>query len=175
MSNRFSLAFATALFVAIGCVAAPAHAQVSKEGQVKAALLFNCGQYFDFPSSAFASASAPLVIGFFGDCEFRPALEAGIAGKTAKGRPIEVQTVASATDAAKVHILYVSSGNNPAAIAKQLNGSPVLTVAETESFLDDGGVVKFLLENNKVRFSISTANAGKAGLKIDEKLLKLAK
>ena len=51
---------------------------------------------------------------------------------------------------------------------------PVLTVGETVQFLRDGGMVRFYVENNKVRFQISQKNAEAAGLKISSQLLMLA-
>ena len=52
---------------------------------------------------------------------------------------------------------------------------PVLTVGETVQFLRDGGMVRFYIENNKVRFEISQKNAEQAGLKVSSQLLMLAR
>ena len=51
---------------------------------------------------------------------------------------------------------------------------PVLTVGETAQFLRDGGMVRFYLQNNKVRFQINQKNAEAAGLKVSSQLLALA-
>jgi hypothetical protein len=51
----------------------------------------------------------------------------------------------------------------------------VLTVGETEDFAEDGGMIAFLVEENKIRFEINLEAADKAKLKISSKLLALAK
>ena len=51
---------------------------------------------------------------------------------------------------------------------------PVLTVGETTQFLRDGGMVRFFVEDNNVRFQINQKNAEAAGLKISSQLLMLA-
>jgi hypothetical protein len=52
---------------------------------------------------------------------------------------------------------------------------PVLTVGESQYFVQQGGVIGFCLVENKVRFNINLEAAGKARLKISAKLLALAK
>jgi hypothetical protein len=51
----------------------------------------------------------------------------------------------------------------------------VLTVGETEQFVQDGGIIGFLLAEKKMRFEINLESAEKSGLKISAKLLALAK
>ena len=53
-------------------------------------------------------------------------------------------------------------------------GKSVLTVGEAENFLQEGGIIKFHLESNKVRFAINNAVAQTAHLVISSKLLRLA-
>jgi hypothetical protein len=51
----------------------------------------------------------------------------------------------------------------------------ILTVSDTQEFLDAGGIVNFIIEDNKVRFDINLTASEKAGLKIRSQLLRLAK
>ena len=50
----------------------------------------------------------------------------------------------------------------------------VLTVGEAPGFLTQGGIFRFELEDNKVRFSVDLKNANKAELTIQSSLLRLA-
>jgi YfiR/HmsC-like len=50
----------------------------------------------------------------------------------------------------------------------------VLTVADMDGFLDEGGMIQFLSEDDRVRFAIDVDAAGRATLKISSKLLSLA-
>ncbi|MCJ7729928.1 MAG: YfiR family protein, partial [Sedimentisphaerales bacterium] len=51
----------------------------------------------------------------------------------------------------------------------------VLTVGDTSGFIESGGVINFMLEENKIRFDINLTAAEKTGLKIRSQLLRLAK
>ena len=53
----------------------------------------------------------------------------------------------------------------------RLKGVPVLTVGETEDFLDQGGIINFMLKGQSIRFEISVLSAQSAGLKLDARLL----
>jgi hypothetical protein len=51
---------------------------------------------------------------------------------------------------------------------------PVLTVGESSNFLIDGGMIRFHLEEGKVRFDINLAAAESSHLEISSRLLLLA-
>jgi hypothetical protein len=73
-------------------------------------------------------------------------------------------------------MLFLSrdEARNQAAILKSLRGTPVLTVGETDNFLSDGGMIRFHLEENRIRFDIDLDAAESAHLKISSRLLLLA-
>jgi hypothetical protein len=48
-------------------------------------------------------------------------------------------------------------------------------VGEADHFVQDGGMIGFFLDDNKVRFNINLDAAGRAKLKISARLLALAK
>jgi len=51
----------------------------------------------------------------------------------------------------------------------------VLTVGESERFVQEGGMIGFLLEDNKIRFEINLDAAVHARLKVSSRLLAIAK
>jgi hypothetical protein len=51
----------------------------------------------------------------------------------------------------------------------------VLTVGDMNGFLESGGVINLIMENNKVHFEINISAAKRAGIAIRSQLLKLAK
>ena len=77
----------------------------------------------------------------------------------------------------KCHLLFIcpSEKNNINEIIDLVKNQSVLTVADTQEFLDAGGIVNFVIEDNKVRFDINLTASEKAGLKIRSQLLRLAK
>ena len=52
---------------------------------------------------------------------------------------------------------------------------PVLTVGETDAFMRAGGVIRFYLDDGRVRFEINPDAAARAGVKVSSKLLNLAR
>ncbi len=61
------------------------------------------------------------------------------------------------------------------AILEDVKGNSVLTVGESGHFAQEGGMIGFCLEENKIRFEINLEAAQKAQLKISSRLLALAK
>jgi len=49
-----------------------------------------------------------------------------------------------------------------------------LTVGETESFLQEGGIINFAIRSSRVRFDIDLDAAHRAGIQISSKVLSLA-
>jgi len=47
---------------------------------------------------------------------------------------------------------------------------PILTVGETANFLSDGGMIRFHIENDKIRFDINLGDAEASHLKISSRL-----
>ncbi|HEX3130711.1 MAG TPA: YfiR family protein, partial [Thermoanaerobaculia bacterium] len=98
-------------------------------------------------------------------------------GETVGERGLLVQRPDSLDDLRDCHVLFVSRserGRLPEVLA-QVQGEPVLTVGDTDGFLKAGGIINFVLDENKVRFQINPEAAERSRLKISSKLLRLAK
>ncbi|MEO6474700.1 MAG: YfiR family protein [Luteolibacter sp.] len=155
---------------------APAEADVSKEYQLKAAFLYNFAKFVEWPASGFATPESPLVIGVFRANPFGDELEKAVKGRKINGHPIVVSQVSSVAAARQTQILFVGASQNAklGELKGALQGTPVLTVGESEEFARQGGMVTFTLQNDSLRFAINKDPAQKAGLKISSQLLKLA-
>ena len=77
----------------------------------------------------------------------------------------------------RCHLLFICPSEKKTVneIIGLVKNQGVLTVADTQGFLDAGGIVNFVIEDNKVRFDINLTASEKAGLKIRSQLLRLAK
>jgi hypothetical protein len=58
---------------------------------------------------------------------------------------------------------------------ESVRGASILTIGETSQFSQLGGMIKFVIQDNKVRFEINAAAAGQTPLKISSKLLALSR
>lgn len=169
-----TLALVSAVLMAIG------HSQAQdsppSEYRLKAAFLFNFAKFVEWPPEAFAEKTSPFILGVLGDNPFGNELEQTVAGKKVNDYPITVQTFRTAAEATNCHILFISNSEKKRLpeIIQRLHGTAVLTVSETERFIETGGMINFVSENNKIRFQINDEAAKAAGLKISSKLLSLA-
>jgi uncharacterized protein DUF4154 len=147
------------------------------EYQVKAAYLFNFLKFVEFPNESFADPLAPIIIGIVGDDPFGSALPQVVTGKTVQGRDLVIRSYRAGEDLRGAHILYISASEKKRlpVILSSLHGSSVLTVADMDGFLEAGGMIQFLNENDRVRFAINVDATNRARLKMSSKLLSLAK
>jgi hypothetical protein len=75
-----------------------------------------------------------------------------------------------------VHLVFISAGDEERWIdtIKAFQKTAVLTVGESDKFLQTGGIISFTREADKVRFEVNQDSMEDAGLKINAQLLKLA-
>jgi hypothetical protein len=156
--------------------AEPAQTVAYTEYQIKAAFLFNFTQFIEWPTNAFADADAPLVIGILGNDPFGGALSQTIEGETVRGRKVVLRTFKRPEEARACHLLFISRSEQSrlSQVLAALKDTPVVTVSDADQFVRRGGMIGFVMIENKVRFDINPQTAAKAGLKISSKLLKLA-
>lgn len=165
------------LLVSNGSPLAFAQSDSPSEYQVKAAFLFHFAQYVDWPPEAFQNASAPLTYCTLGEDPFHGALEASLNGKTIGTHPLRIKHLKQNRDANGCQVLFLSAAEEKSVVEslERLRGAPVLTVGDSENFARDGGMIRFCLQDNKVRFEINVSAAEHAGLRISARLLALAK
>ena len=100
--------------------------------KVQAAWLKNFADFTDWPEGAFASASAPFVIGILGDDAFAVVAQRLFQAEKIKGRAVETRKCGGAADAAKCQLVFIGAAekNNLGQILNQLKSASVLTVGE---------------------------------------------
>jgi len=166
----------------------------SQEYQIKAAFLYNFIKFVEWPEEKVADSNEPITIGIIGKDPFGKAFEP-LKGRQAKGRKVVVKRIKgfeglkknSEKDKTeldrkikairKCHVLFICSSEKEHLkdIINTVKYDGVLTIDGMKGFLEFGGIIKFLMEEKKVRFEINLAAAKRAKLKIRSKLLRLAK
>jgi hypothetical protein len=147
----------------------------SLEYQVKAAFLLNFTKFIEWPPSAFRQPDSPVSICILGVDPFGDALDQILSGEVVSGRKVVAQRIKSAPQPKACQALFVSKPERDIGKMLPVLGPGVLTVGEGESFIRDGGMIAFVIENRRVRFEINQATAENAGLKLSSKLLSVAK
>jgi hypothetical protein len=147
------------------------------EGELKAAFLFNFTKFVEWPAEAFSSTNAPIRFAVLGDEDFGTRLKALLVDKKAHGRSFEVETINSGQEAKGFHIVFVPGPESRKAlpILEVTNKRPVLTIGESDQFLDQGGIISLFFDEEQLAFDVNAESARKGGLEISSKLLRLAK
>ena len=146
------------------------------EYEVKAAFLVNFAGFVRWPAAVFANAASPFVVCVAGEdpfgAAFEPFKQNRVAGRSLVVHPID----AAATLPGNCHILFVAGSEAPrlSGILGALGKAPVLTVSDLEDFAVAGGMIRFYLRDEKIRFEINQQAAEVTGLKVDARLLKLS-
>jgi hypothetical protein len=155
-----------------------AHAQSNPaEYQLKAAFIFHFAQLVDWPTHALGPANRPLILCTAGENALSGILEATVQEKQIASRSLEVRHLQERDSPGGCQVLFIVGRNKKrvAAILAFLNGAPILTVGETDDFIQQGGMIGFCLQGKKIRFDINLNAAQRANLKISSRLLLLAK
>ncbi len=164
--RRIGLLAAAMVAFQIGVTAQRAPATAS---DIKAAYLYQFGHYVEWPA-----ALADLTICVSGDDAVAAALESLSRGDTGAGRVVvRREPAAAASDMCR--ILFIGRDDpNAAARLKTLDGKPTLAVGDDRGFLHGGGMIAFIPQGQKIRFSVNLVAAQAAHLRVSSQLLRLA-
>jgi hypothetical protein len=181
MTSRYSESprrCAVALFLAL-CFWLPMGAEEAppaSEYHVKAVFLLNFLKYVEWPAAAHSATNSPFKIVQAGEDRFAPDFAAFVKSKTIDHRGVALKHSGASDDWERCHILFVSGSErrNVRNILSPMKGRPVLTVGESDNFIAEGGMINFVMKDNKVRLHINLVAAEKAGLKISSRLLGIA-
>lgn len=172
---------------------------VEAEYQIKAAFVYNFMKFTEWPDEKGAASSdeSPMIIGILGDNPFGKSF-VPIQEKTIREHPIQVvefpsflefrRQYKSTNEAANkysltyknkmhtCHVLFIcdSEKSNIAVLLPMLQQGKVLIVSDIPRFIDNGGIIGFIKQDNKIRFEINMDESEEQGLHISSQLLKLA-
>lgn len=146
------------------------------EYEVKAAYIYNFAKFVEWPSIRARDGEAAISICLVGKDPFGPVLDA-IEGKAVGNRKIRIRRNLPLRDLKGCDSLFISNSEEGhlGRLLEEVQGLPVLTIGDTNSFAERGVIVNFYREDNRVRFEINPKAAARAKLKISANLLRIAK
>jgi len=156
--------------------ACPATRAATSEFQLEAVFLFNFTQFVEWPAHTFATADSPLLICVLGDDPFGEMLDSIVQGESVNGHPLMVERHRDAAMVNRCHVLFFAPSEIKTfkPVLQGLKNTSVLTVAGFEGFALNGGVIRFLVMDKKLRFRINMNAMRDAKLNISSKLLRQA-
>jgi hypothetical protein len=145
--------------------------------EFKAVFLSKCLPYVRWPSDSLPARDEPIILGLFGYDPFNGLIQQLLSTQTIDGHKVEVRVLPDADRLEGCQVLYVPDDKlrDWLELKPEGAGRGVLTVSvdTTGKFLESGGVFNLLVDERKLE--ISRRAADKAGLKINSKLLRIAK
>ncbi len=152
----------------------------SSEYLIKAGFIYNFAKFVEWPAAAFPQPDSPIVIGILGTDPFGNLIDRVIENKKIGARGLVVKRLKWGTalkDLTECKILFVGASEKAHLddLVQIVKNLPILTVGETPGFAERGGVIRFVLEDNRVRFEINVEAAHQADLTISSRLLTLAR
>jgi len=127
------------------------------EYQLKAAFLANFAKFVEWPAQTFPDGAAPVFVGIVGDDPFGRDIDDTFKGKALQGHPMAVRRVDWRDDLTRYHILYVSASEKRrlADILRQTESSSALTVSDIDGFCAAGGIIAFVMADERIRFEVN--------------------
>ena len=152
----------------------------ASEYLIKAGFIYNFAKFVEWPTTAFSQPDSPIMIGVLGTDPFGSVLDRLVEDKKIGLRGFVVKRYKwgkDLKDLKECKILFVSASEKAHIdeIVQAVKGLPILMVGETPGFAERGGIIRFTLEDNRVRFEINVDAAHQADLNISSRLLTLAK
>lgn len=172
--KRFSLSIISFLLILFFACNLHAEEAIYTEYEVKAAFLYNFTRFVEWPESA--SLKNTFIIGVLGDDSFGAILEQTINSKTVQGRNIVIQRFNDFERINSCDILYIGHFSQFPLdqVLSHVSSPGILTIGDSNDFIQKGGMIHLYLLDNKLRFEINLKAAAHSGLKISSKLLSLA-
>jgi len=98
-------------------------------------------------------------------------------GTKVQGRKIEVRSVRNEESLKNCKVLFIGSPEpkSRAKLLESVKGAQMLTVGDDPGFLEAGGILEFSYAGNTIQFTVNLQAARNASLKIDARLLTLAR
>jgi len=171
-SPRF--VFALLILLLLAGIDLGAQPPKASESEIEAVYVFKFSQFITWPGKAQARPSFDICV--LGDDPFAPYLDRTIRGETVDGKTVMDRHIARPQDAQGCSILYISRSEafHLRQILIDTREWPVLTVSDIDNFVNQGGMIQFVLQSGRVRFEVNLAPATQAGLALSSELLKVA-
>jgi hypothetical protein len=107
---------------------------------------------------------------------FGATLNAELSRQVLDGKPVVIKRIAKPQDASgcRIAFIHLAQSDRLQDMLASLNQNSVLTVSDMPDFLHRGGMVQFVLHDERVRFEINLTTTASARLMVSSELLKVA-
>lgn len=161
--------------LAIALVSPTQAEDISREYRIKAAYLYNLGKFITWPNENEIPKDAPITICIYGYNPFERYLDK-LQERQIRGRPISVRYLGENDAVDGCQLLFISQLNTlrPKLLSAPPPYPPILTISDDQDFLNHGGHVSLVANNNNVQLDIDLTRAKQTGFNVSASLLEIA-
>jgi len=157
----------------------PGWAAVStaNEYELKAAFLYNLGNFITWPPAVFKTSQDPFYICVMGENPFKEKLTVITAGQFILEHPLTTLHLQKIEETQPCQILFISD-SEPLRLQSMLTWlhlKPILTVSDIQGFAQRGGMIEFFRYQDKIRLAVNPLAINQAKLKVNAHLLRISK
>ena len=152
-----------------------ARAEPPFEYQVQAAYISKFLRFVQWPPEAVEDRT--FVVGVMGDADFWEAMRA-LDGHEFGDAVVAARRVRDPAALDGIHVLVMDperSEQQARRYLRAVSDRPILTVGQSAGFSESGGIIRFFVVDDSLRFEIDNEAAERVGLKVSSRLLRLAR
>ncbi len=138
--------------------------------KIKAAYLIHLSEFTTWPDEKLHSPMFSICIS--ADSDLKQFLEE-IEGRLVKNKPLKIQQISSVNQLTSCDVLYVDAVSKKIFEQDTIKAEPILTVSSEADFLEEGGVIQYYSDKDKVKMRVNLKALTKSKLVISSKLLRL--
>ncbi len=154
-------------------VSARADGRENLENKLKAAFILNFAKFVQWPEEI--PEGEPFRLCILGSESFLSAF-VGVKGKSVAGAPVQLVEPRTHAEMQGCRLLYFDKERyeNIEPDFSKLVDKPILLVSDRMGFAQAGGMIEFVMLNDRLGFKINNGRAKKSGLEFNASLLNLA-
>ena len=145
------------------------------EYEVKAAYIYNFAKFFEWPRNESASS---FTVCIYGKDPFQGYLEDAARNKFVKDLPFVIRRLAEKNeswDECQMLFIGLTTVARTEAVLAHVQGRSIVTIGESDSFTEKGGMIGLVVDQGRVRFDINLAVITAAHLQVSSRLLALGR
>lgn len=141
--------------------------------RAQAMFMYNFTKFFDWPQT---EKTGDFVMGVLGDRDLASELERATSGKKNVTQNIVVKYFRNIDEVTKCHVIFVDAiKSNDLTNIHSKTGVHVLIISDSNSGINKGAAIQFLMEGDRLKYDFSKENALKHGLKFHSKVSEMAR
>jgi len=153
-----------------------AQADDNKEYLVKAAFIYNFIKFIEWPAEKAIAQQSKIDICTLGETPLSNASKVFAAASTPQLALSLVQDNNLHSIPQHCHVLFISESQSDRlpSILEAMKGHPVLLVSDMDGFTQAGGMIGFVIDDNKIKIDVNKREITSAGMRVDAQLLEIA-